>query len=42
MWYTKILKKYCEIAKSTVQKYNGDIEVSYKNGFTIFKVTIPI
>jgi signal transduction histidine kinase len=30
------------IAKSTIQKYNGDIEVSYKNGFTIFKVTIPI
>jgi signal transduction histidine kinase len=30
------------IAKSTVQKYNGNIEVSYKNGFTIFKVTIPV
>jgi signal transduction histidine kinase len=30
------------IAKSTVQKYNGNIEVAYKNGFTIFKVTIPI
>ena len=29
------------IAKSTVEKYNGNIEVSYKNGFTIFKVTIP-
>lgn len=30
------------IAKSTTQKYNGSIEVFYKNGFTIFKVTIPI
>ena len=30
------------IAKSTVQRYNGKIEVSYKNGFTIFKVIIPI
>lgn len=29
------------IAKSTVEKYKGNIEVSYKNGFTIFKVTIP-
>ena len=29
------------IAKSTVQKYNGKIEVSYKNGFTVFKVSIP-
>lgn len=29
------------IAKSTVEKYRGNIEVSYKNGFTIFKVTIP-
>ncbi len=30
------------IAKSTVLRYNGNIEVSYKNGFTIFKVIIPI
>ena len=29
------------IAKSTVEKYNGKIEVDYKNGVTIFKVTIP-
>ena len=29
------------IAKTIVQKYNGNIEVSYKNNFTIFKVTIP-
>ena len=30
------------IAKSTVQKYNGKIEVSYKDHFTIFKVNIPV
>lgn len=30
------------IAKSTVQRYNGNIEVLYKNGFTIFKVIIPV
>lgn len=30
------------ISKSTVQKYNGNIEVLHKNGFTIFKVTIPV
>ena len=30
------------IAKSTVQKYKGKIEVSCIDGFTIFKVTIPI
>ena len=30
------------IAKSTVQKYNGEINVSHKDGFTIFKVNIPI
>lgn len=30
------------IAKSTVQKYNGDIQVLYKDQFTIFKVIIPI
>ena len=30
------------IAKSTIQRYNGNIEVSYKNGFTIFKVIIPV
>ena len=30
------------IAKSTVEKYNGEIEVLYKDGFTIFKVSIPI
>jgi len=29
------------IAKSTIEKYNGKIEVDYKDGFTIFKVTIP-
>ena len=29
------------IAKSTIEKYNGKIEVSYEEGFTIFKVTIP-
>ena len=29
------------IAKSTVEKYNGKIEVLYKDGFTVFKVTIP-
>ena len=28
------------IAKSIVKKYNGKIEVLYKNNFTIFKVTI--
>lgn len=30
------------IAKSTIEKYKGKIEVSYKDGFTIFRVTIPI
>lgn len=30
------------IAKATVEKYKGKIEVLYKDGFTIFKVTIPI
>lgn len=29
------------IAKSTIEKYNGKIEVYYKDNFTIFKVTIP-
>lgn len=29
------------IAKSTVEKYNGNIEVLYKEPFTIFKVIIP-
>jgi len=29
------------IAKSTIEKYNGKIEVDYKDGFTIFKVIIP-
>jgi signal transduction histidine kinase len=29
------------IAKSTVEKYHGKIDVDYKDGFTIFKVTIP-
>ena len=29
------------IAKSTVEKYNGKIEVFYKDKFTVFKVTIP-
>ena len=30
------------IAKSTVEKYNGKIEVLYKEGFTIFRVDIPV
>lgn len=30
------------IAKSTVQKYNGKIEVLYKDNFTIFKVNMPV
>lgn len=30
------------IAKSTVEKYNGNIEVTYKEGFTIFIVSIPM
>ena len=30
------------IAKSTVQKYKGKIEVLYKDNFTIFKVIIPV
>lgn len=30
------------IAKSTVKKYNGNIKVLYKNGFTIFKVNLQI
>lgn len=30
------------IAKSTVEKYNGKIEILYKDGFTIFRVSIPI
>ena len=29
------------IAKSTIEKYNGKIEVDFKDGFTIFKVIIP-
>lgn len=29
------------IAKSTVEKYNGKIEVLYKDNFTVFRVTIP-
>lgn len=29
------------IAKSTIEKYNGKIEVFYKDSFTVFKVTIP-
>ena len=29
------------IAKSTIEKYNGKIEVNYKDKFTIFKVIIP-
>lgn len=29
------------IAKSTVEKYKGKIEVLYKEGFNIFKVSIP-
>lgn len=30
------------IAKSTVEKYKGKIEVDFKDGFTIFKVLLPI
>ena len=30
------------IAKNLVEKYKGKIEVLYKNGFTIFKVSIPV
>lgn len=30
------------IAKSTVKKYNGNIKVLYKDGFTIFKVNLQI
>lgn len=30
------------IAKSTVKKYNGNIKALYKDGFTIFKVNLPI
>lgn len=30
------------ISKSTVQKYNGKIEVLYKDNFTIFKVNMPV
>lgn len=29
------------IAKSTIEKYNGKVEVFYKDNFTVFKVTIP-
>ena len=29
------------IAKATIKKYNGKIQVDYKNDFTIFKVVIP-
>ncbi len=29
------------IAKSTIEKYNGKIEVFYRDNFTVFKVTIP-
>ncbi len=29
------------IAKSTVQRYGGNIEVLYKDGFTIFRVSMP-
>ncbi len=29
------------IAKSTIEKYNGKIEVFFKDNFTVFKVTIP-
>ena len=29
------------IAKSTIEKYNGKIEVFYKDNYTVFKVTIP-
>lgn len=29
------------IAKSTIEKYKGKIEIFYKDNFTVFKVTIP-
>lgn len=29
------------IAKSTIEKYNGKIEVFYKDNYTVFRVTIP-
>ena len=29
------------IAKSTVEKYKGRINVGYKNGYTIFEIIIP-
>lgn len=29
------------IAKSIIEKYNGKIEIFYKDNFTVFKVTIP-
>ena len=29
------------IAKATVEKYNGTIQIDYKNNFTIFKVILP-
>lgn len=29
------------IAKSTIEKYNGKIEVFYKDNYTVFKVTMP-
>ena len=29
------------ITKSTIEKYKGKIEVDYKDGFTVFRVTIP-
>ena len=29
------------IAKATIEKYNGKIEVFYKDNFTVFKATIP-
>ena len=30
------------IAKSTVEKYKGRINIVYKNGYTIFEVIIPV
>lgn len=39
----RVEKRYglgLSIAKATIEKYNGKIEVDYKDGFTIFKVII--
>ena len=42
---TILTEKNCNIEqenyKATIKKYNGKIQVDYKNDFTIFKVVIP-